>query len=67
MKIKLDKNDMNFLKANNFDIDYEKDYSDDEFLEVLENLYFQETSYVEVDDSKSNRFANIADKIAELG
>lgn len=66
MKIKLDENDMNFLKINNFDLDYGKDYSDDEYLKLLDDLYFQETSYVGIDKSKANRFADIADKVAKM-
>ena len=38
--------DMKFLEENNFKIEYEKDYTDGEFLKILEDLYFQETSFV---------------------
>ena len=66
MKIILDYEDMKFLEKNNFKIDYEKEYTDDEFLKILEDLYFQETSFVEVDEKKANRFADIADKVADM-
>ncbi len=66
MKIILDYKDMKFLEENNFKIDYEKDYTDDEFLKILESLYFQETSFVDVDEDKANQFADIADKVAEM-
>lgn len=66
MKIILDYEDIKFLEDNNFKIDYEKDYTDDEFLKILEDLYFQETSFVDVDENKANRFADIADKVAEM-
>jgi hypothetical protein len=66
MKIILDYKDIEFLEKNNFKIDYEKDYTDDEFLKILENLYFQEISFVDVDENKANRFADIADKVADM-
>lgn len=66
MKLIIDNEDMEFLEENNFKIDYEKDYTDDEFLKILEDLYFQETSFVDVDENKANRFADIADKVAEM-
>lgn len=66
MKIKLDENDRKFLKMNNFKIDYDKDYSDDEYINILDELYFQETSYVEIDEDRANKFADIADKVAEM-
>lgn len=66
MKIILDYKDMKFLEENNFKIDYEKDYTDDEFLKILESLYFQETSFVDVDEDKANQFADIADKVAGM-
>lgn len=66
MKIILNPEDMKFLEKNNFIIDYEKDYTDDEFLKILEDLYFQETSFVDIDENKANRFADIADKVAEM-
>lgn len=66
MKIILNPEDMKFLEKNNFKIDYEKNYTDDEFLKILEDLYFQETSFVDVDENKANRFADIADKVAEM-
>lgn len=66
MKIILDYEDIKFLEDNDFKIDYEKDYTDDEFLKTLEDLYFQETSFVDVDENKANRFADIADKVAEM-
>ncbi len=66
MKLIIDNEDMEFLEENNFKIDYEKNYTDDEFLKILEDLYFQETSFVDVDENKANRFADIADKVAEM-
>lgn len=66
MKLIIDHEDMKFLEENNFKIDYEKNYTDDEFLKILEDLYFQETSFVDVDENKANRFADIADKVAEM-
>lgn len=66
MKIILDHEDMKFLEENNFKIDYEREYTDDDFLRILEDLYFQETSFVDVDENKANRFADIADKVAEM-
>lgn len=66
MKIILDQEDIKFLEKNNFKIDYEKDYTDDEFLKILEDLYFQETSFVDINENKANRFADIADKVAEM-
>lgn len=66
MKIILDYKDMKFLEENNFKIDYEKDYTDDEFLKILESLYFQEISFVDADENKANQFADIADKVAEM-
>lgn len=66
MKINLSEKDKKFLKENNFNIDYDLDYNDDEFLEILDKLYFQEVSYVEVDDVKANIFADIADKVANM-
>lgn len=58
--------DKKFLRDNNFRIDYDKDYGDDEFLKLLDDLYFQEISYVGIDETKAKRYADIADKIAEL-
>lgn len=66
MKIILNSEDMKFLEENNFKIDYEREYTDDDFLKILEDLYFQETSFVDVDENKANRFADIADKVAEM-
>lgn len=66
MKIILSDEDKRFLKENNFTIDYDKNYNDDEFLKVLDELYFQETSYVEIDEKKANKFADIADRIAKM-
>ncbi len=66
MKIILSDEDKRFLKENNFTIDYDKHYNDDEFLKVLDELYFQETSYVELDEKKANKFADIADRIAKI-
>ncbi|WP_138159254.1 hypothetical protein [Peptoniphilus catoniae] len=66
MKIILDNEDIKFLEKNNFKIDYEKNYTDDEFLKILEDLYFQETSFVDINENKANRFADIADKVAEM-
>lgn len=66
MKITLNPEDMKFLEENNFKIDYDKDYTDDEFLVILEDLYFQETSFVDADENKANRFADIADEVAEM-
>lgn len=67
MKIDLNSSDKLFLKNNHFIIDYEKNYTDEEFLNLLDDLYFQEISYVEVDDEKARRFADIADIVAKLG
>ena len=50
MKIALNNSDKDFLKSNSFEIEYEKDYSDDEFLKILDDLYFLEVSNVEFDD-----------------
>lgn len=66
MKISLNYEDRKFLEENNFNIDYERDYTDDEYLKILDDLYFQETSFVEIDETKSNRFADIADKVAKM-
>lgn len=66
MKIILNSEDMKFLEENNFKIDYEREYTDDDFLRILEDLYFQETSFVDIDENKANRFADIADKVAEM-
>lgn len=66
MKIALNNSDKDFLKSNSFEIEYEKDYSDDEFLKILDDLYFLEISNVEIDDKKANRFADIADRIANM-
>lgn len=33
---------------------------------ILEDLYFQQTSFVDVDENKVNRFADIADKFAKM-
>lgn len=66
MKIILNYEDIKFLEDNDFKIDYNKDYTDDEFLKILEDLYFQETSFVGVDENKANRFADIADKVAAM-
>lgn len=66
MKVILSDEDKRFLKENNFTIDYDKNYNDDEFLKVLDELYFQETSYVELDEKKANKFADIADRIAKM-
>ena len=66
MKIALNNSDKDFLKSNSFEIEYKKDYSDDEFLKILDDLYFLEVSNVEIDDEKANRFADIADKIANM-
>lgn len=67
MKIILNDYDKKFLIDNNFNIDYEKDYTDDEYLEVLDDLYFQEISNVDIDEYKTNRFADIADIVFKLG
>lgn len=66
MKIILNPKDMEFLEENNFKIDCEREYKDDDFLEILEDLYFQEASFVDVDEKKANRFADIADKVAKM-
>lgn len=67
MKIILNDYDKKFLIDNDFSIDYEKDYTDDEYLEVLDDLYFQEISNVDLDEYKANRFADIADIVFKLG
>ena len=52
MKITLNNSDKDFLKSNSF--------------EIVDDLYFLEVSNVEIDDKKANRFADIADKIANM-
>lgn len=66
MKLILNHEDMKFLEKNDFKIDYGKDYTDDQFFKILEDLYFQETSFVDVDENKVNRFADIVDKFAKM-
>ena len=67
MKIILSDDNKKFLEDNIFKIDYQHSYSDDEYLESLDALYFQEVSFVDIDDKKSNQFAKIADIVAEQG
>lgn len=53
MKIKLNISEKKFLKENNIDIEENKEYSDDEYIDFLELLYFKEVSYVDIDEKKS--------------
>lgn len=67
MKIILSDHYKKFLEENDIIINYEHDYSEEEYEELLDELYFNEVSNVEYDNHKAAIFAKIADAVYNLG
>lgn len=69
MKIKLLPNEIDLLKKANIHFDYQKEYSIDEALSVLEEVYQEEaflsdSKYDSIESSLSIKYSKIANKIA---
>ncbi len=66
MKIKLDNIDMGLLNSAGIKFEPEKEYSDDEALDLLDKVYDREVFFVQDGNSqKAAAYANLADKIQE--
>lgn len=66
MKIKLEEEEKKLLNSIGIKIDVEKNYSDDELEEILDDVYFNESTHVEEEPEIARKIARIADKIDEI-
>lgn len=66
MKIKISRENLELLEGINITIDPNKNYSDDEIEEILEEIYFNESTNVDYNENLANRFADIADRIESM-
>lgn len=63
MKLILNKEELKLLQDIDIDIELDKEYNSEEIEEILDEIYFNESTNVGYDENLSNKYADLADKI----